>query len=90
MKDKMPTTLAKALAEIKKLRYTIHDLKYQISDYDDEEYYREPNPEVIEALARALELLKRGSLEAAADDIQHALLRFDCDGRIQCSVVVSR
>ena len=90
MIDEMPTTLEAALARITQLRADIEDLQDQIEDYEDECYIPEPDPEPIEALARALELLKRGAFEAAAYDIRHALLKLDCDGRVQGSVVVAR
>ena len=90
MTDEMPTTLEAALAEIRDLREIIEDLQDEIMDYEDGCYDTEPDPEAVEALARALELLKRGSFEAAAYDIRRALLKFDCDGRIQSSVVVAR
>ena len=90
MIDEMPTTLEAALAEITQLRADIEYLQDQIRYYEDGCYYADPHPEAIEALARVLELLKRGSFEAAAYDIRHALLKLDCDGRVQGSVVVAR
>ena len=89
--NKKPKTLDAALAEIEKLKFDIKILERDVTELEEQVYEierEEVDTSVIEAISRALGLLKRGSAAAAVQEIELALRDCDPAGKIQGSIVV--